>query len=59
MDVIDKVKKGLINPRGNEYIRRLRNKAVKYMIKSLRYGMEEEYEKLKAIQITLTAMIEE
>jgi hypothetical protein len=29
------------------------------MIKSLRYGMEEEYEKLKAIQITLTAMIEE
>ncbi|WP_252901388.1 ribbon-helix-helix protein, CopG family [Vulcanisaeta sp. JCM 14467] len=34
MDVISKVKKGVINPRGNEYIRRLRNKAVKYMVKA-------------------------
>ncbi len=59
MDVISKVKKGLINPRGNEYIRRLRNKAVKYMIKALKYGMEDEYEKLKTIQITLTTMLEE
>ena len=59
MDVISKVKKGLINPRGNEYIRRLRNKAVKYMITALKYGMEDEYEKLKTIQITLTTMLEE
>ncbi len=59
MDVINKVKKGVINPRGNEYIRRLRNKAVKYMVKALKYGMEEEYEKLKTIQITLTTLLEE
>ncbi|MGC8543922.1 MAG: ribbon-helix-helix protein, CopG family [Vulcanisaeta sp.] len=59
MDTISKVKKGLINPRGNEYIRRLRNKAVKYMVKALKYGMEDEYEKLKTIQITLTTMLEE
>ncbi|GAB6946885.1 ribbon-helix-helix protein, CopG family [Vulcanisaeta sp. JCM 16161] len=59
MDVINKVKKGVINPRGNEYIRRLRNKAVKYMVKALKYGMEEEYEKLKTIQVTLTTLLEE
>ena len=59
MDVISKVKKGVINPKGNEYIRRLRNKAVKYMVKALKYGMEEEYEKLKTIQITLTTLLEE
>ncbi len=59
MDVINKVKRGVINPRGNEYIRRLRNKAVKYMVKALKYGMEEEYEKLKTMQITLTALLEE
>ncbi|MFB6469993.1 MAG: CopG family transcriptional regulator [Vulcanisaeta sp. AZ3] len=59
MDIISKVKKGIVNPRGNEYIRRLRNKAVKYMIRALKYGLEDEYEKLKAIQITLTSMIEE
>ena len=59
MDVINKVKKGVINPKGNEYIRRLRNKAVKYMIKALRYGMEDEYEKLKTIQVTLTTLLEE
>ncbi|WP_054853256.1 CopG family transcriptional regulator [Vulcanisaeta distributa] len=59
MDVISKVKKGVINPRGNEYIRRLRNKAVKYMVKALKYGMEEEYEKLKTIQVTLTTLLEE
>ncbi len=59
MDVINKVKKGVINPKGNEYIRRLRNKAVKYMVKALKYGMEEEYEKLKTIQITLTTLLEE
>ncbi|WP_243671263.1 hypothetical protein [Vulcanisaeta sp. JCM 16161] len=38
MDVINKVKKGVINPRGNEYIRRLRNKAVKYMVKASSTG---------------------
>lgn len=38
MDVISKVKKGVINPRGNEYIRRLRNKAVKYMVKASSTG---------------------
>ena len=59
MDVISKVKKGVINPKGNEYIRRLRNKAVKYMVKALKYGMEEEYEKLKTIQVTLTTLLEE
>ena len=59
MDVINKVKRGVINPKGNEYIRRLRNKAVKYMVKALKYGMEEEYEKLKTIQVTLTTLLEE
>ncbi|MCG2870092.1 MAG: CopG family transcriptional regulator [Vulcanisaeta sp.] len=59
MNVIDKVKRGLINPRGNEYIRKLRNRAVKYMIKALKYGMEDEYNKLKTIQITLTELLEE
>ncbi|BDR91386.1 ribbon-helix-helix protein, CopG family [Vulcanisaeta souniana] len=59
MDVIGKVKKGVINPKGNEYIRRLRNKAVKYMIKALKYGLEEDYEKLKTIQMTLTTLLEE
>jgi hypothetical protein len=59
MDVINKVKKGVINPKGNEYIRRLRNKTVKYMVKALKYGMEDEYEKLKTIQMTLTTLLEE
>lgn len=29
------------------------------MVKALKYGMEEEYEKLKTIQVTLTTLLEE
>ncbi|WP_069806839.1 CopG family transcriptional regulator [Vulcanisaeta thermophila] len=59
IQAIEKVKAGIINPRGNEYLRKLRNKVVRYMVKALKYRMEDEYEKLKTIQTTLTTILEE
>ncbi len=59
LDVLDKVKKGLINPKGNEYLRKLRGKVAKFMIKALKYDLKEEYEELKGIFVTLNSILGE
>jgi len=58
MSTVEKLRRGLINSRGNEYLRRLRERVVRYMVKAMRNGLEEEYEKLRAIHAALMAAME-
>ncbi|MGC8596522.1 MAG: ribbon-helix-helix protein, CopG family [Thermocladium sp.] len=48
-EFIAKVKRGVVQLRGNEYAKKLRDRLAKLMTKALRYGLEEEYGRLKTV----------
>ncbi|OYT26448.1 MAG: CopG family transcriptional regulator [Thermoprotei archaeon ex4572_64] len=55
-EFLENARKGSVKIVGNDYARKLRDKALKAMIKALRYGLEEEYEKLKLLQSGLSRL---
>ena len=57
LEFLENIKKGTITIKGNEYIKKLKEKVLKSMIKSLKYNLEDEYEKLKTIYTTLTTLL--
>ena len=48
-EFLAKVKRGTVQLRGNEYAKKLRDRIAKLMARSLRYGLEDEYAKLRTV----------
>lgn len=54
MEFINNVKKGIVKLHGNDYVRKLKEKLIKCMIKALKHGLDDEYERVKSTYELLT-----
>ncbi len=55
-EFISNVRRGAVRVHGNNYVKRLRDKIVRAMIKALRYNLEDKYAKLRALHDELTSV---